>query len=242
MSRKPTRQPQPRLAVRPADTAGQVSFEHAPHKKSGGGIPGRNPVERFREKYRIAVKTKSTTLGACHIWVGAINSRGYGCFAWGGSGKSMLAHRWAWIHMAKRQIPPGKVLSHHPHCGNHACVNVDHLFVNDPQRAKRIGASPIARNAQATHCAQGHAFAGDNLRMRTDGRRICIVCQAKRRNDHDRRQHARRVKQGLCPQCGKRGPVPGGARCDHCREMNRDRVKRHAERQLYKKHLEAAPS
>lgn len=206
-------------AVRPEETEGQQSFVHpradAP-RKGGGGIPGRDPVERFQEKYRENPRT------GCWEWQGALNSRGYGCFAWGGKGKSLLAHRWAWLFLAEKKIPDGKVLSHKESCGNHACVNPEHMFVNDPEKAKRTGASPIAQNAQATHCAEGHPFSGDNLRMRADGRRICITCDKRRQQEHDERQRKRRIRKGLCPHCGLRAPSAGFATCEPCRTRNRE--------------------
>jgi hypothetical protein len=205
-------------AVRPKDIEGERSFEHprsGEGRRGGGGIPGRDPVERFQEKYRENPRT------GCWEWQGALQSRGYGCFAWGGKGKSMLAHRWAWLFLAEKKIPEGKVLSHKPECGNHACVNPDHMLVNDPPKAKRVGNSPIAANAQATHCAYGHPFSGDNLRMRADGRRICVKCDQRRNRESDHRQRARRLKAGMCPQCGKRPPEDGFSRCGHCRKANR---------------------
>lgn len=34
------------------------------------------------------------------------------------------------------------------------------------------------RNAKKTHCAQGHPFEGDNLKMDANGRRRCVACIA----------------------------------------------------------------
>ncbi len=208
-------------AARPQDVAGTTSFEHPPRRKGGGGLAGRDPIDRFEEKY---VEDKKT---GCWLWQGALNSRGFGCFGWGGKGKSMLAHRWAWIYIAEKTIPDGRVLSHTEECGNHHCVNPDHMFVNDPELAKRTGDSPIAANAQATHCAEGHPLSGDNLRLRGDdgndghGRRICITCENRRQREHDARQRKRRIKAGLCPHCGQR-PSKGFATCEPCRTRNRE--------------------
>jgi HNH endonuclease len=204
-----------RRAVRPQDVAGTTSFEHPPRRKGGGGIPGRDPIDRFFEKYTEDKKT------GCWLWTGALNSRGYGCFGWGGKGKSMLAHRWAWIHLAGKKIPAGKVVSHTDKCGKHHCVNPDHMLLKDPEKAKRSGDSPVAANAQATHCAYGHPFSGDNLRTRADGRRICRTCDQRRNREGDERQRERRIKAGLCPKCGKRPPEKDYTRCAVCREANK---------------------
>jgi hypothetical protein len=212
-------------AVRPQDTEGDRSFEH-PHsgeRRGGGGLPGRDPVERFQEKYRENKRTK------CWEWQGALNSRGYGCFAWGGKGKSILAHRWAWLFLAEKTIPDGRVLSHT--CENHTCVNPEHMFLNDPEKAKRTGVGPVARNAQATHCSHGHPLSGENLRMRADGRRICATCQAKHEHERSQRQRVRRLKAGLCPYCGKRKPSEGFASCNSCREQNREYMRKYNKEQ-----------
>lgn len=202
-------------AVRPQDAKGITSFKHPKPHKGGGGLAGRDPLERFEEKYE-------EQRSGCWKWIGAINSRGFGCFAWGGKGKTVLAHRWAWEHIGGKKLPAGKVLSHKEDCSiRHLCVNPDHMFLNDPSEAKRHGESPPATNAQATHCAYGHEFSGDNLRIRADGRRICVACQQKRQRAHDERQRARRLKQGLCPQCGKGRPEKGYSTCNTCRERNR---------------------
>lgn len=69
-------------------------------------MPGRDPVERFTEKYKVDPKT------GCFVWTAALNSRGYGAFGFGGSGKTVLAHRWAYIYIGKKKIPKNLVIDH----------------------------------------------------------------------------------------------------------------------------------
>lgn len=142
--------------------------------RAGGGIPGRDPVERFTEKYVVNDKT------GCFDWKGAINSRGYGCFGHGGKGKSMLAHRWAYLFIGGGEIPEGLVIDHL--CRNRACVNHAHMRVVTNKVNILAGESPTAVNARATHCAEGHPLRGENLAMRSDGRRRCLKCQANYRS------------------------------------------------------------
>jgi hypothetical protein len=136
---------------------------------AGGGIPGRDPVERFTEK--IAYVDSDT---GCVVWGGATNSKGYGLFGWGGKGKNVLAHRWASEHLGG-VVPEEGLLAMHK-CKNRKCVNPEHLeFVTAKQHVGR-GDSPPGFNSRATSCIHGHALSGSNLRIRSDGRRVCIEC------------------------------------------------------------------
>jgi len=159
----------------------------------GGGVVGRDPFERFREKYIIDSKT------GCFEWQGALNSRGYGSFSWGGKGKSVLAHRWAWEHVKGAEIPKGKQLDHL--CNNKKCVNTDHMRTATPRENTLAAHSntPSGINSRATHCRYGHAFEGYNVIARPDGRRQCRECQRahalrnyyKTKERKLREQHAR---------------------------------------------------
>jgi hypothetical protein len=86
-----------------------------PRRAQGGGLRA-PPAERFARLH--------ATGPACWLWQGCTTSRGYGCFAFGGKGKTVLAHRFAY-ESAKGPIPPGLTVDHL--CENRLCVNPAHL-------------------------------------------------------------------------------------------------------------------
>jgi HNH endonuclease len=68
---------------------------------------------------------KVNQTGACWIWGGAINNKGYGCIGSGGRGRTnLLAHRVSW-EINKGQIPDDMIVMHI--CDNPPCVNPEHL-------------------------------------------------------------------------------------------------------------------
>ncbi len=125
-------------------------------------------VLRFRKHVRIERPTD------CHIWTGAVQSRGYGSFGFGAKGKTVLAHRFAW-EVAVGPIGPGLVIDHT--CKNRLCVNPAHLETVNTRENNRRGDSPSARNGRRTHCVNGHAFTKANTLVRPDGRRACRACK-----------------------------------------------------------------
>ena len=77
----------------------------------------RSPRQRFESKI---YKTDS-----CWLWTGANDGRfGYGSFKV--SGKTIKAHRFAWI-LEHGSIPSGMCILHK--CDVPQCVNVNHLYV-----------------------------------------------------------------------------------------------------------------
>ncbi len=70
----------------------------------------------------------------CWLWTGAEKSDGYGNFRVD-SARTIGAHRWAWEHLVGA-IPDGLVLIHE--CGNHACVNPDHLRLGDRRPGRHL--------------------------------------------------------------------------------------------------------
>lgn len=64
--------------------------------------------------------------GECLVWIGGLNTRGYGYVAPGGGGQgSRLAHRVAWEHYTGSALAPGDVVHHT--CSNKRCIRVEHL-------------------------------------------------------------------------------------------------------------------
>ena len=75
------------------------------------------PLERFNSKYRV-------TDAGCWLWTATLNNVGYGHFGFGGGGKLVLAHRWAYLTFIG-PIPEGLELDHT--CNVRHCVNPAHL-------------------------------------------------------------------------------------------------------------------
>jgi hypothetical protein len=111
--------------------------------------------------------------GACWLWTGARNSRGYGTFGLSGRPhvKNVLAHRFAY-ELLVGPIPDGAVLHHT--CGNQLCVNPDHLRAVSPKECSYLG---TATNATKTNCMRGHPFSAENTRIDGNGKRHCRECQ-----------------------------------------------------------------
>lgn len=96
--------------------------------------------------------TAKTARTDCIVWVGACNSKGYGCF--GVDGVSQLAHRVAWED-ANGPIPEGLTIDHL--CRVHNCVRVDHMelvSIAENNRRKRI-AGGLRIGGE---CIRGHAL------------------------------------------------------------------------------------
>jgi hypothetical protein len=77
-------------------------------------------------RVRFAAKCAPVSEGACVLWVGAKNPRGYGKIAANGNGSTKMAHRVAW-ELVHGEIEPGLEVCHR--CDTPSCVNVAHLFL-----------------------------------------------------------------------------------------------------------------
>lgn len=124
----------------------------------------------------------------CWLWVGALTGgRGYGSFHL--DRRRVKAHRFAYEQMVG-PIPDGLTLDHL--CRVRRCVNPNHLepVTNlENIRRGRSFAGRVALRETQTHCKRGHELAGNNLHMRSDGRRQCLTC---RRDGEFRRYHAKK--------------------------------------------------
>lgn len=103
--------------MRPRSTSAfrMVRGKQVPRLAQGGGLPA-PAAERFARLHDSGP--------GCNLWRGCTNSRGYGCFAFGGKGKTVLAHRFAYeLHVGP--IPEGMTIDHL--CRNRLCVCPSHL-------------------------------------------------------------------------------------------------------------------
>lgn len=109
----------------------------------------------------------------CIVWTGAVNSKGYPCFAV--DGVSHLAHRLAW-EAAQGSIPDGLTIDHT--CRVRNCVNVDHLELvtvaeNTRRRFRAAGGLDVGGT-----CANEHKITSeDDVYVNPRGRRECRECR-----------------------------------------------------------------
>lgn len=108
----------------------------------------------------------------CTIWTGAINSKGYGCYAI--AGKSHLAHRVAWED-AHGPIADGMTVDHL--CRVRTCVNVDHMEVVTRAENIKRGHELVV----GMHCSHGHLIESDtDLYVHRSGNKECDACRVER--------------------------------------------------------------
>lgn len=113
-------------------------------------------------------KTRSTD---CLIWTGAVNTKGYPCFAM--NGVSQLAHRLAYEE-ARGPIPDGMTIDHI--CRVRNCVNVDHLEVvsiAENNHRKRMTGGLQAGG----ECIRGHELKPENIYRHPRGHLECRECR-----------------------------------------------------------------
>lgn len=133
----------------------------------------------------------AVTDDGCWIWQGTHQQKGYG-MRWDAAVKRMVyLHRVNYEHFVA-PIPDGYQIDHL--CKTPPCCNPTHLEAVTPRENMLRSDSPAARQAQQTHCKNGHPFAGDNLRIERDGRRKCKTCA----RDYQRtylREYRRKVRE-----------------------------------------------
>lgn len=120
--------------------------------------------------------------GECMVWKGSKDDSGYGVVSRGS--RYYRAHRVV-IHMLRGSIPDGFVVDHL--CGQHACVNPDHLETITQRENVLRGRSPAAENAKKKTCKEGHEF-----ERKKNGIRWCRTCtnrgtKARRQKLRERR-------------------------------------------------------
>lgn len=120
------------------------------------------------KQYMARFDAKVERTEGCHLWVGGLNSRGYGSFGVPGGG-SVLAHRFAW-EREHGPIPDGLTVDHL--CCEKRCQNPAHMeLVSREENSSRLG-------RRRTTCIRGHQLDGDNLYVYPGtGKRGCRACR-----------------------------------------------------------------
>ena len=101
---------------------GWCSKHYANWRKTGKPVAENpyytNPDDSFR------ARTMPVTEAGCLLWMGAVDTDGYGSIWINSEGKLMLAHRYAWERV-NGPIPDGIEIDHI--CHTPACCNIKHL-------------------------------------------------------------------------------------------------------------------
>jgi hypothetical protein len=108
---------------------------------------------------------------SCWLWRGSVSGDGYGGIRV--SGRNQRVHRVAY-ELLVAPVPDGLVLDHL--CRVRNCVRPDHLEPVTGRVNTLRGETITAKALAATHCPQGHPYAGENLLARRKGWRGCRQC------------------------------------------------------------------
>lgn len=136
---------------------------------------------------RLRTNLKADPISGCHVWTASVDGGGYGRLMH--NGRRVLAHRFAY-ELVRGPIPGGLVIDHL--CRNRRCCNPDHLEVVTFAENVLRGEGAPAKNARRTHCVNGHALSGANLRVDKRGGRVCRTCHARTCNVGRQRRLAAR--------------------------------------------------
>lgn len=136
---------------------------------------------RATEVERFWAKVDRKGPNDCWEWTRAKLPKGYGQCGW--RGKTMQAHRLAYMLSNPQDIPDGLLVLHT--CDNPPCCNPQHLRLGTAQdnSADMVNKSRQYRPARQTHCHLGHEYSEENTlwvwqRGRTYLSRRCKICQS----------------------------------------------------------------
>lgn len=122
---------------------------------------------------RIADNIRTDEATGCHVWIGRLNSGGYGEISV--NNRNRRAHVVAYT-LTRGEVPDGLELDHL--CRNRRCCNPDHLEAVTHRENMLRGLGVGSENARKTHCAKGHEFSPRNTYWRKGGGRGCRLCGA----------------------------------------------------------------
>lgn len=129
-------------------------------------------ITRFFQKVRVS-EMLSYNDSPCWEWIGCKTKIGYGQFRVDGRRGAVLSspHRFAYAYFVG-PIPDSYEVDHL--CKVRHCCNPLHL------EAVPMEVNRKRRNADQTHCKNGHEFTAENVYMRSDGARRCRACNRER--------------------------------------------------------------
>jgi len=136
---------------------------------------------------RFWAKVVPESEAGCWLWDASRNSKGYGRFGVGNV--TRYAHRLAY-ELIVGPIPCGLEIDHL--CRTPGCVNPAHLEAVTHRENVLRGTGASAANAKKVRCVNGHAFAGDNVRINTDGERVCVACKRAKDARYARKKRVKR--------------------------------------------------
>jgi hypothetical protein len=133
-----------------------------------------------RERILQQVVALDDEQGGCWMWLGALNSKGYG--------RTKIAGRWIAAHRVSYEafvgpIPAGLQMDHL--CRVRACVNPGHL--------EPVTARENTIRQRDNRCYRGHEFTPENTILEPKQRR-CKTCDAIRRKAY-RREHREHLNE-----------------------------------------------
>lgn len=110
--------------------------------------------------------TKLRSVDDCWVWTGEVHDRGYGRY------NKKKVHRLAW-EFFRGPIPQGLTIDHL--CRVKLCCNPDHMDVV-PASVNVSRRWNHEMTSQYT-CHRGHQRTEENIYVRPDGRRECLLCK-----------------------------------------------------------------
>lgn len=123
----------------------------------------------LQERWLAKIEVTNT----CWLWTAGKHWFGHGTIALPGTRTSAYAHRLSYQWFVGT-IPSHLEIDHV--CCVPSCVNPTHLeAVTHAENVRRGRVAQIM--GARTHCANGHPFAGDNVRPRSDSGRLCLTCK-----------------------------------------------------------------
>ncbi len=128
-----------------------------------------------KDRARLFTKIGAEDENGCWPWLlapqGKAEGPKYGRF-WS-QNRQVVAHRVVY-ELLIGPVPDGLTLDHL--CRNTMCVNPNHLEPVTSKENSLRGTNPFAENARKTHCQAGHPLSGDNLKINSQGNRMCRAC------------------------------------------------------------------